>query len=164
MKKILFFAVMFCVALSTTMLVSCGGDDDEDEPKGDNTFRCTVQFSDDLLNLYKDVSVVFKFEDGTEISGDVAGKIVTFERKLTKTEDVVVLMEGTLREDVVEDAKSYTIVAQIVGKLNNITCQRTGGFTTTIAGTALKAKAQKMSGLPGIRQNTLPFTHPSPEE
>ena len=155
MKKILFFAVMFCVALSSAMLVSCGGDDDIDEPKGDNMFKCSIKFTDDLLDLYKDVSVVFKFQDGTEFSGNVTANTVTVEHKMDKTQDVVVIIDGTLIEDKVDEAKAYNVRATIAGVYNDMTSATIAGFAS-VQGKAIKDKAHKLSDM--MLTNTLKFT------
>ncbi len=160
MKKILFFAVMFCVALSTAMLVSCGGDDDEDEPTpvAPNIFKSSITIPQDVLDIYKDIKVTYTFADGTQETEDVTNVKITKECKLKEVSDVVVSFTGTLRSDVVEDDKSYSMTIIYSGSLDNYSLNSM--FGTTKLGKLLKDKYQNLGDNAGFKKHTYSFTQP----
>ena len=159
MKKILFFAVMFCVALSTCMLVSCGDDDDPDSPKkDDNLFQSEIIISNDILSIYKDIKVYYKLPDGTEITNDVKSTSITFEHILTGGKQVVVRFTGTLIEEAVDADKKYDMFITYKGKLGSYSkSETTGGYA---AGKTLIDNHKELGSNAGYQKHTINMEKP----
>lgn len=151
---------MFCVALSTSVLMSCSSDDDDDSPKGgDKTFKSLITISSDVLAIYDNVTVYYKFADGTEVPQSVTDTSIKFEQQMAQKQDVVVRFTGTLREDVVKDDQQYDMNIRYAGVYEGV--NRGSSFKTNPkSGLSLKEKCKQLGDVSGFKQHTYAFTQP----
>lgn len=156
MKKILFFAVMFCVALSTSVLVSCGDDDDSGSSGKGVVFNSKIYVSDELLNIYQNIKVTYTFADGIKVTEDVKSIPITYQRELKERGDVEVSFSGTLREEAVEDNKMYDMSVQYVGTIGGMAKSETFGGSK--AGSVLKEKYKDLSSNSAFKSHIYRFT------
>lgn len=154
MKKILFFAAMFVVALCSTALISCGNDSRVDDPKEEEKphnygFNLNAKLADDILKVYKDVTVTIEIPGEEPQTIAVTKSEISATGKGQKGGTVKVTFNGTLRTDIVEDATDYnTSVTIYVSYGGNSTTKE---LTSSSFGSQLKEHYTQLSNILGMK-------------
>lgn len=150
MKKILFFATMFIVALCATSLVSCGSNNDDEKP-GTNSFVYTLQvtLTDDVAYLYSGITANITYPDGVTHQVKVTSPIITDRCESDVHGNVTIQIEGDLKADAIDDTKSYTVGISHLGKCNKSV--DTSNFSSKKLGNVIREKYAKLSSLGGAK-------------
>lgn len=145
MKKILFFATMFVVALCSAALVSCG-DDDEEETKG-YPYSVEFELTADVMKAYDNIMVTVQTPDGPAASSKLSGTKYTTSGVTSKRGTIKVTVSGNVRADIDNDA-SFNIgideKVRVPGHLDLNT------FTKIYKGAALKADYSQLADYPSM--------------
>lgn len=151
-KSLLVFVGIMAMILGSTTFVSCGSDDDDDTPtKKEYVFNYATSFkiAEDVLKIYDNVVITFTYPDGNKdiIPLKVTSGAVSYDSK--KTGNVSVEINGTLKEDVVEDDKDYDMSISYDYRSNS------GSETMTlgqqISGFGLKEVNKELSSVAGYK-------------
>lgn len=148
MKKILFFAAMFIVALCSTTLMSCGGDDVDDPDEKNYSYIIDIELGKDVMNLYENVMITIETPDAPPVTLPLTENTYKTRGLTSKLGTISVTLSGTLRSDV-DDEKDYNIGISEYITLGSETDSNT--HLATIMGVYLKEKHQQLSSVPGMK-------------
>lgn len=143
MKRIILFFSMAVAVIFSTVLTSC-----EKEENIQYNYVCNTILADDVLVIYKNITITYEFPNGVKMTEDVKSSTLKKQHTSILPGPVRVTIEGEINEEAVKDEVDYTVGCQ-----QDFTCNGELSSTTGIdiaKGKVLKNRHPHLSSLPAM--------------